>query len=314
MPLKQPVDASKLERIFDLLDIGLDAFAICEVENGCALRCAPLKTIVVHFVLKGCGSIEWSDGTLPIESGTMIVIPKHLPKQINGAGPLHHVVDADAVCPMADGLAKYSAVEMNADLVLGCGSLVARVGDGPSLLDSLKSPLAVHVDNDLLPILFNAMLAELAAAGVGTRAILSAIMKQIVVLLLREHLEKAGALSPLNLALEDSRLARAVEAMTGNPAAGHTLESLSRTAGMSRSRFSDQFVAAYGISPMQFLQSTRLNRAARLLQASTISTKAIASAVGYASRSHFSNAFQTRFGVAPSRYRDTNAPKPTQVG
>lgn len=297
--------ARQLDRFLELLEVKLDAFAVCEIANGCALRCDPLDFVVVHFVLEGRGSLSWSDGVLAIEPGSMIVIPKHLPKQISASGPVVSVIDASDACPMVDGIVRFRAASGEADMVIGCAALQARIGDEFDLLDNLTAPLREQADDGLLPLLFKTMLAELSSEAVGTRAIVSAIMKQIVLLFLRNHFHCLETARQTHSLIPDDRLTRAVGAMSDNLEAPHALEDLARTAGMSRSRFSECFAAAYGTSPMQFLQSARLTRAARMLETSSLPTKAIASAVGYTSRSHFSRAFQRKFGIRPSHYRKT---------
>lgn len=301
--LKSAVSTSSIDHFLENLEVRIQAFAICEIENQWALQCPPLETVVVHFVLKGRGTIEWSDGEQCIEPGTVVVVPKHVPKRIKGAGPVLSVVDADKVCPLADGIVQFRASETGADLVLGCGALGPDLRNGPSFFDSVNAPLFERVDDETLPMLLGTMLAELSAARAGTRAIVTMIMKQILALALRSHSERAGTYSSLALPRTDARLARAALAMTQKPEVSYTLASLARIAGMSRTCFADQFPAVYGQSPMRFLQSARLERAAHMLAFSALPIKAVAIAVGYASRSHFSIAFRERFGIEPSQYR-----------
>ena len=56
---------------------------------------------------------------------------------------------------------------------------------------------------------------------------MEAMMKQIVVLLLRDHLQQLGAESPFFASLGDPRLLRAVSVMIAHPEHPHTLTSLS---------------------------------------------------------------------------------------
>lgn len=300
---KNAVSVSSIDHFLDNLEVKIQAFAICEIEDQWALQCPPLETAVVHFVLKGRGAIEWAGGAQPIEPGTVVVVPKHVPKRINGAGPITRIVDTDAVCPLSDGIVQFRAAEARADLILGCCAVSADLRNGPSFIDSLAAPLFECVDDPVLPMLLGTMLAELSAARAGTRAIVTMIMRQILALTFRSHSEYAGTCSPLAIPRTDTRLARAALAMTQRPEEQYTLASLARIAGMSRTCFAGQFPAIYGLSPMRFLQSTRLDRAAQMLAISPLPIKAIATAVGYASRSHFANAFRERFGVEPSQYR-----------
>jgi AraC-like DNA-binding protein len=292
-----------LDTIFELLDVQLNAFAVCEVGNGCALKVDPIDKIIVHYVLQGDGSIEWENGNLPIRAGMMVVIPKGLGKWINGVGPVAHISDASGSCPLTSEIVRFRACQGSVDLVLGCASVTADVG-GTAVFDHLEQPLAVNAADAALPLLFKAILAELARPAIGTKVIIEALMKQIVVLLLRSHFAHEGPHAALYLRLTTPELGRALVAMTATPQSPHSLDSLAALAGMSRSRFAYHFAKAYGRSPMDHLQSVRLKAAARLLRSSDKLVKSIAAAVGFASRSHFSRAFRAEFGIDPTAFRE----------
>ena len=299
-----------LDTVFELLDVQLNAFAVCEVGNGCALKVDPIDKIIVHYVLQGEGSIEWEHGSLPIRAGMMVVIPKGLQKWINGVGPVVHVSDASGSCPLTSEIVRFRACQGSVDLVLGCASVTANVG-GTAVFDHLQQPLGVSARDEALPLLFKAVLAELARPAIGTKAIIEALMKQIVVLLLRSHFEHEGPHAGLYLRLTAPELGRALVAMTATPQNPHCLDSLAALAGMSRSRFAYHFAKAYGRSPMDYLQSVRLKAAAKLLRSSDMLVKSIAAAVGFASRSHFSRAFRAEFGIDPTAFRE-RAGRPTE--
>ncbi len=67
---------------------------------------------------------------------------------------------------------------------------------------------------------------------------------------------------------------------------------------MSRTAFAERFSQIFGQGPMDFVQRVRLRIAARLLTATDLPVKVIASSVGYASRSAFSRVFEATYGSA----------------
>nr|MDP9414230.1 hypothetical protein [Pseudomonadota bacterium] len=70
------MSSATVENLLELLRVRLDAFAVCEIGDGCALDVAPLDRTVVHYVLQGEGAIESEHGTVPIRSGMVAIIPK----------------------------------------------------------------------------------------------------------------------------------------------------------------------------------------------------------------------------------------------
>ncbi len=114
--------------------------------------------------------------------------------------------------------------------------------------------------------------------------------------------------SQLFVALRDPRLARAVAGVLLRPAAPYTVASLAAMAGMSRTSFAERFQAAYGETPLDFVQRVRLRHGATLLRTTALPVKVVAAAVGYASRSHFSRAFHAAYGIDPRGYRQIKVP------
>lgn len=295
-----PTDA--LERLLQTLEVGLDAFAICEIEAGWRLTSTPMDADVVHFVLRGEGSLESNGDRIPIAPHTIIIVPSGADKSITGPGPVTREVAASESCILVgEGVVVIRAREGEADLVIACGAVSATYGGCFGLFEHLSEPLMGSSPSLAQP--FGAMLEELSRPRLGARVVAEALMKQCLVLLLRDHMERLGVRSPLFGPLVDSRLARAVAAVIAQPALPHNVRSLAALAGMSRSTFAARFLKSYGRSPLEFVQAVRLRTAARLLQTSELPVKAVAAAIGYSSRSHFSRAFSHAYGVDPSRYR-----------
>ncbi|MDF2834779.1 MAG: hypothetical protein K0Q63_419 [Paenibacillus sp.] len=65
-----------------------------------------------------------------------------------------------------------------------------------------------------------------------------------------------------------------------------------------------RFKSAYGITPIQFHQQMRIERARSLLKHSRLSVQDISDTLGYPSIHAFSRAFKNKEGRSPSAYRD----------
>lgn len=179
---------------------------------------------------------------------------------------------------------------------------------GVDLFQHLAAPLVHEAGPGLAPA-FDLMLRETQEPALGTRAVVEAAMRLILLLVMRTHLAEKGVAGPLFAGLRDPRLVRAVSAILSRPGANHTLQSLAAEAGMSRPVFAERFTKTFSQTPFEFVQKVRLRHAARLLQVTPLPVKTIAESVGFASRSHFSRAFRTAFGVDPTKYRRTHAPE-----
>ena len=266
---------------------------------------------MVHFVLKGEGSVQSEHGIVPLRQGMVAVAPKNVAKQLNGRGPVATVQDLGESCPLAPGIVnvRASSTTERESLTVACAVISATVGEGPDLFDHLRQPLVEQPRSGALPHLFAAMLTELLEPDLGTKAIVAALMKQCLVLLLRKHLKRVRSASSTYLPLLNPKLAPALQAMIQQPQEAHSVDSLAKLSGMSRSSFNRYFRQNCAAAPMEFLQTVRLNEGARLLRRSSLPVKAVAGAVGFASRSHFSRAFHQVFGVDPSAYREAEDPK-----
>lgn len=290
---------SKIDRFLEAVEIRVEAFGVCEIGREHSLKCEPFESVIVHFVLSGEGFLESRHGRFPLRPGTAVVVPKLMAKSLTGVGPVKRVHAAEADCTLQDSIVRFAACDGQPDLVLGCAELSSSVGGDLPLFDQSKRPIIEHSDDPLLRALFTTMFDELRNPRLGTRAFVSALMKQVLIVLLRSQPDKNSSI----LLMSGARLAGVVAAILDRPQDNHTVDSLAAIAGMSRSRFSHHFTMAYDVSPKSFVQAARLASAARLLRGTDLPVKSIAASVGYASRSHFSRAFQAKFGADPSAFR-----------
>jgi AraC-like DNA-binding protein len=129
------------------------------------------------------------------------------------------------------------------------------------------------------------------------------MMTQLMVHMLRKLASQSAASLAWLRALDDPRLARAIDRIMEDPFAPHSVESLAETAHMSRSAFARRFHEAFLSSPMNLVNHVRLERAARLLASNSSPIELIGRQCGFASRSHFSHAFKRHTGLSPAEYR-----------
>lgn len=101
----------------------------------------------------------------------------------------------------------------------------------------------------------------------------------------------------------------AVEKQIDNP--DFSVEDISRDMCMNRVTFYRKILSLTGKTPIEFIRSIRLKRAARLLEKSGLSVAEIAYEVGFNSPKVFTKFFKEEFKVPPSRYAASKKEKDT---
>lgn len=294
-----------VERLLGNLGVTVDPFATCGVAPHWSLRLPALDWVTLHFVLQGTGMVTWATGTAAVARHGLVVVPPGQPHGLTCGTPVRASAAAGDG-PSTGSLAAHFAGAPNAaQLLVACGRIRATYALGLGLFDHLPQPLVVDFsDTEQIPGIFAALLGEQQRGEAGRDAMMAALMSQCLVLVFRRLCSHPDCPLPWLQALADPRLARALDAMLTAPQRHHSLESLARTAGMSRSAFARHFQEVMGHPPMDYLRSVRLREAAGLLQRSELSVDAVAAKVGFASRSHFSRAFRNHFGSRPTAYRN----------
>lgn len=296
-----------LDRLLGVLDVEVEAFAICEVSQGWRLTFGPGDAPTVHYGLKGSGVMALADGRrLGVAPDTLLLLPRGigLSFELSEGTTRERRVGPQLLSRVKDSLSIRAGGD-EVSFAVACGRVRASYAGLVDLVAYLSGPL-VESFGQPSPVrgAFETVLAELAAPTIGTRALTSALLKQCLVLLLRQRSARDDRMAAWLPALGDARLAKPVLAMLERPASSYTLGELASLAGMSRSAFAEHFSAGLGRAPMDFLKEVRLRHAARLLQTTDLPIKAVATNVGYTSRSYFARAFKTLHGVYPASFRD----------
>jgi YesN/AraC family two-component response regulator len=109
---------------------------------------------------------------------------------------------------------------------------------------------------------------------------------------------------PVTLNQHDQKLMTKLTAMLerelSNPALN--VDFIGKDLGFSRTAFYRKMKGLTDMSPIDFLRSYRLRRAAEMLQEGSLSLAEIADRSGFNSYSYFSKSFKKHFGVTPKEY------------
>jgi AraC family transcriptional activator of mtrCDE len=299
-----------LDNLINSLDVKFVGLAECLVSSGYTLEMGSTPAVGIHYNMIGTGIMSVSDGTsIELTPHTLVVLPPNHSFQIEvrGDSDANRVVRRGAEGRQVtshDGIRRFVAGATDPTLVMICGFFRASFSQNIELFASLSAPIVEQFSvGDQLDVRLQQALGELVAQEAGSGAMSAALLKQVIVMLMRRSLNAPGAWVERFAMLSDVQIARAFAEMVAAPGVEHTVNSLAQVACLSRSAFMARFASVMGRSPMIVLRELRMRRAAQVLETNALSVGQVAHEVGYASRSSFIRAFRETYGVDPSEYR-----------
>lgn len=313
-----PLATVDLARLIDTLMVRFVLLAECLVGEGYRLDMGEVDAPGIHYNLAGTGRLIVA-GREPIElkPHTLVVVPARSPFRIEVSSRQDQhaalkCVERRAQVSLRGGVYRAVAKEADPVVILICGYFHASYGSSTDLFGGLAGPIIEQFDeHDQIDEKLKMALMELVAQEVGFGAMSAALLKQVIVALLRRSLRSLDLWVERFAMLGDPQIARAFADMVVNPGAQHSLQTLARTACLSRSAFMARFTKVVGRSPMIVLRDLRMRQAAEELTSSTLTVDEVVHHAGYASRSSFVRAFRKAYGCDPSAYRSAAARKPT---
>ncbi|MDT8343502.1 MAG: AraC family transcriptional regulator [Thermohalobaculum sp.] len=295
------------EHVFDAMELGAEPFALCTLHGRCTLPLGRQAGTTLHYVLAGRGEISVPGRPpLPVGPGSLVLMPALMAHALHGAGdpgpPLPDCRPAEL--ELVEHIGGTPDDPSGGCLRAICSHVQVGLRGASGLVDLIRQPMVVGVAEDaVIAGTVERLLAELAAPGLGSRAMIRALLLQCMIQLLRRRVEARDRALDWMAALSDERLWIALRRMLDAPGEAHSVESLADAAGMSRASFARHFSAACGAGPMELLRDLRMRSAAGLLANSDLPVKRIAAQVGFRSRSAFVRAFTHHAGIAPRAFR-----------
>ena len=311
-----PVAPADLDRLLDTLTVEFVRLSECLVGEGFRLELGGIDAPGLHYNISGTGRMI-VEGREPIalQPHTLVVLPARtlfrieVPPQ-RDQRVIWKTVDGRSKAFPPGAVRRYVATDAEPDVVLICGYFHASYGATTDLFGTLKAPIVEQFEEgDQVDETLRAALMELVEQEVGFGAMSAALLKQVVVALLRRSLRSMELWVERFSLLSDPQVARAFAEMVAHPGARHSVHSLARTACLSRSAFEARFTRVVGRSPMIILRDLRMRQAAEQLASTTMTVDAIARHAGYASRSSFVRAFRQAHGCDPTAYRRSHGEK-----
>lgn len=146
---------------------------------------------------------------------------------------------------------------------------------------------------------------EMTEQAPGSEIVANRLAEVLFVQIIRTHISAghvSGRIEWLR-AIFDPRIGKALGAIHESVDKPWTVDSLAKTAGMSRSAFASHFKLLVGQTPLEYITDWRIQKAVQLLQQRDKKLLDVARSVGYDSDAAFSKAFKRLVGMTPREYR-----------
>jgi AraC family transcriptional activator of mtrCDE len=311
-----PVAAAELDRLLDTLMVEFVRLSECLVGEGYRLELGGVDAAGLHYNLSGAGRlIAGNAEPIELQPHTLVVLPAKTLFRIEvpprrDARASWKTVNGRAMPSTPGAVRRYVANDGEPVIMLICGYFHASYGSSTDLFGALRSPIIEQFsEGDQVDESLRTALTELVAQEVGFGAMSAALLKQVIVALLRRSLRSMDLWVERFSLLSDPQVARAFADMVAHPGARHSVSSLARAAFLSRSAFETRFNRVVGRSPMSVLRDLRMRQAAEQLRSTTMTVDEIAHHAGYESRSSFVRAFRKAHGCDPTSFRRSHGEK-----
>jgi AraC-like DNA-binding protein len=247
------------------------------------------------------------DGEAPVRlrAGDCYLMNRAVPYVLATDLSLPSLAGQDVFCQAKNGIAHHGGLT---DFILIAGKTTLDPAQAILLTDVLPSLIHVPggtVEAEVLTWLVPQLLHEIRDRRPGHEVAVGHLFSLMFLQVLRVYMSR-GAFGGWLAGLGDPKLAPALRQIHARPDHDWTVEALAREAGQSRSAFSARFKAVTGLSPLDYVQRWRMQRAARTLRHGTASLQTIATETGYDSASAFSTAFKRVMGQSPGQYRQSS--------
>ena len=271
------------------------------------------ETIRFHLIVQGqCWiTVDGCNEPLLLREGDFALIP-HGSSQI--------LADSPDATPVAlnillgdgklgeDGVLRHGSNEMEQQVRLVCGFCSFDEGLDHPLFYGLPPVLLLGRNftgsSPWLAEAVRVMMMEADLDGEGSSAVINRLIEVLFIQGIRHRLDTNTSPGiPFMLAITNSKLKPAIEAMHEHPEIEWTLTRLAELTNMSRGRFAQRFKAALDQSPMRYLTNWRLQKARRLLKETNLSIVEVAFRSGYQSLPSFTRRFSKQFGIGPAAFR-----------
>lgn len=229
------------------------------------------------FVVSGEGCFSFNQEQSPLRRGDLVIIPPYTEhtERSSQNHPLEYYVLG------IDGISFLSQKDRE------CAQVFCNFEHDPSIHE-----------------LFRQMLYEIRTAQYGSQTICQHLLEILILKIIRSQQLIPVSINSIRMTKECAQIK---EYLDSNYAEHITLDTLTGLTHMNKYYMVHSFTKYAGLSPIQYLNQTRLKRAQHLLKNTNYSISDIASSTGFSSQSYFTQIFRKNFNMTPVKYRQEHA-------
>jgi AraC-like DNA-binding protein len=269
----------------------------------------PARVIAFHYVVAGRLLLQVaSEPPIELKGSAIVLLPRNDEHTLASETGLRPVGGDDLIQAHPDGgLARIRYGGGGDTTHIVCGFVGTDARQHP-LIDALPSTLVLDLNGkpacEWISGSFRYAAGELTATRAGSAIALAKLSELLFVEAVRHYVETLPSDRRGWLAgLRDPVVGRALALLHAELARAWTTEALAREVFLSRSAFADRFTALFGVPPMKYLTTWRMQVAAQHLRDAHRSVAQIATDVGYESETAFARAFKREFSMSPAQWR-----------
>ena len=271
-----------------------------------------------HVVSSGSCVVETGGDVTGLDPGDVLIFPRGAPHVLADQAGRDPVEGRTVMEAEGRGSPLFSRGDPSCRII--CGHFEYRLRPMHPLIDGLPDMIRVAAptlsstapERSVLPLL----IAETDPSSSGSTSIAERLAEVLLIQVLHVHFDRDKKAAGFLSGLMDRRLSRALATIHKDYPSPLTLGDLARTAGMSRTGFSQHFRALVGVPPIEYLTQWRMLSAGDMLERPDLPVADIASRSGYDSELTFARAFKRTFKISPTQYRqhiltaEPSAPSP----
>ena len=225
------------------------------------------------FVVNGEGSFSFNQQHSPLRPGDLVIIPPYT----------EHTERSSNDCPL-----EYYVLGID-----GISFLSQKDQECAQVFCNFEHDSSIHE-------LFRQMLYEIRTAQYGSQTICQHLLEILILKIIRAQQLIPVSINSIRMTKECAQIK---EYLDSNYAEHITLDTLTSLTHMNKYYMVHSFTKYAGLSPIQYLNQTRLKRAQYLLETTNYSISDIASSTGFSSQSYFTQIFRKNFQMTPVKYR-----------